>query len=627
MAGKSSIREQILTHAGYKPLDNDMSLPTATITMHDALMFMQGLAYTGNSGQMSNGQIIRSINKIIAHSFQRSDNVALVFDQDEYVPAAKGPVQSSRRRVAALLSANELAQRFNENLIPAHNKAVEMLQIKARQEAETRERYSFVNDDPEHVVLQKLGFTEAQTESMSVAERRIAVLERSAEHPVPQPWQLAVDFHNNRRRFTIPYIVQMMTLVPDYLCPIPFGGHLIVDGHYCQPSHFEGEPQTFVSNVKNLQNTPLVIRPISSGLSVPVLGLSKPIVQTSMSLFSDGSKTFDFSNTLGEAEPKFFNMISKLHSNRDVALDFDRCSLGPCYKIASTDTDVFVMALFYLGRHFYFQNGACAQSSESDLLPPLVVIEKRIKQKSDYCIMNDIFHLLDAKLNGETICRSTRAMRYFSFLAVGFALDSDYTVGYNWIVAKTLYSTFQSYMADIGPLVSINQSCGQSRAFELLQIDCGAFQRLVIYSYYSAHKKLFDAANRALRLSFPHDITVDLAQTITANIPKDHLGLLDNPLIPLEGFRVSLSQLSKRFPPLEQLAARMLLVQYYLSMVSQVGSNELVLLNPLDFGYQKIDPTLPTNVSNLAFVASHDYENLTARREQLLQEHYPARPT
>lgn len=604
-----------------------------TAVIVDVLTVLRSMYYSAQTDGPPtievNSSLILSLENMITRHFSNTDLVCIVCDQDEHVPVTKGHTQNSRSTSAGLLPEYELRLPGNTSLVPAHQLALWKQQQREEQEAATRSRFSFVNKDSIDVTCKKLGVDFEAFKTRPLIEQLALILDASASHPLPDPWEFAVDSRSGNRQHTLSYIVSMMCFSTMYAYTPPRGAQLVFDGHYCTYSNFPHEvllpdddrPLTdrpLVLSSAETQEPVVIARPLSTKPS-------RPLVSTAVALPCFGKKGIELDNQLGEADHKIFAIIHKLHmaflSQSDaLATQLDSMDLPydpPCYEIVSCDTDIFLQSLWFLTQYRYLSSKYKPPTDSQVVRLPRIVIRGRGKSSDKdarFCDMLEIFLALDRRLNPDTSARSDKdkGCAILSYLAVGFAYGSDYTLGFSNITADTMYKAYNTHGSYIGELVAVQ--C-DNEEFPHISVRAEAYLRLVLASYYVKYQP-------ALTKRGVIDVgmmNVKVARAFTeASQGAKWSKLIANPTMPLPEFKSMMAAMAKRFPTDEHLLGRFMLLQYYITLVSQVGQSQLLLPDPLCSGYEKIDGNKSCVASNIRFVASSDYYGLASKREQLL---------
>ena len=638
-SNKYLLRQIVMEFAG-EAFAEHTTIPRRAAVFVDWLVWLRSRFYMPKGGPVrthDNAALILLIENLVTGLFRKTDRVFLECDCDKNLPVTKGHTQAARSAAsAAILPDYELSLPSNVDLVESHLKAMHNMSLRAALEGETRIRYSFINNEPEDRSWAKLGLPMSEYADLTPFERRRRIIDASLAHPIPNPWESAIESRSGNRARTLPYIVSALAYGQAAYTP-PEGTALVINGHYCRPEHFDPEssfgrflkqnpeiaaalpdwPLVFTREQPEVSPTDIIavsrIHTIDCGRELPDISVHYTASTRG------GAAPINFHNTLGEADHKIFADLDRLHESLRASYPKNE----HCYEILSTDVDLFLHALWYLAYKKYVEPAACADAMEVEqdvppqqLLLPRIIINNKKDSKDQYCDMLSLFTKLDQKLNDADPNPVARAQRIMSYLTVAFAYDSDYTMGYCNIVAATMFAAYFENMAYIGPLVTINTRAPFRNL--MVEVDEKAYLHLVLACYYRKYKPHFASAG-VLRLT---DLGVEQAQrTMDKMHGHKHHASMSNPTMCLKGFSTMITTLSKRFPPTWQLLARFFLIQYYVVMVSQVGSPHVVLPDPLESGFELVNPAQPCSRSNIRFIASNDFDNLTERRKEMILEH------
>ena len=599
------------------------------VTICDLLIKLRSMFYrqggpssalAGPSPMARNGEFVSAIRELCVSLFQKSDIVVLSCDQTEHVPIAKGHTQASRRIEPGVLPDYEL---LNPNLDPLlrlkHQQAMVVISNREEEEAGNQSRYSFVNDDDLALVCEKLGLNAGLIRSMPPSEQRRAIYNASLSHPIPSPWEFAVSSHSGNRPKTMRYLTMALVASQRCLNPHP-GGYLVIDGHCADMAMFEQQPNFTVglpSDVR-LQDCPLILShsrpatylkdsfiPMDTGDTTPKVGVTMPVRGVS------GTRDVDFHNTLGEADHKMIHIIHRLHTeappeNKDAY-----------YEIITTDTDTFLQVLWYLTQEYFLE-----RVPQDDL--PRILLNRRLAKEQNFYDMRALFAKLRLQVGEghKFLSAKEECENMLSFLTACFAFGSDYTVGFPFITIERLMGAYVKYTGNcLPPLVELDGDA----EFELrVRVVPGYYTLLYRLAFYEANQKKCDALAKKLGLDFPEDMDAGHLEAIGADLIQSRLPVVDNPTIAFAAFRSALTILSKGAMPADQLLARLLLLQNYVSLVSQLGRDHLRLLNPMYFGYRRVDDSLPVTSDNVEMQANSDYYGLKSAREQIFRTLYSA---
>ena len=619
---KYLLRKIVMEYAGESFMSGE-ELPRRAAVLVDWLVWLRSRFYIPKGlahATHDNGALLLTIVNLITSLYRKTDRVFLVCDDDNNLPITKGHTQAARSAAAAaVLPEHELRLPSNADLVPAHHQAMHKLACRASQDTETKSRYSITNDEPISKTWAKLGLDPAELPTLNEHQRLCRIVDASFSHHIPDPWESAIESRAGNRSRTLPWIVMALAFSSRAYSPPPTA-MLVIDGHYCKAEHLEGAGflEHRPSCHSTLRDWPLVFTHavsedefiVSSRAQTMIIENERPAVDVVCNVAHHASRPIhvNFYNSLGEADHKIFADLDRLYS----ALPPDAPWNSNCYEIVSTDVDLFLHAIWYLTQKCYL--GPTPLDYET--LPRIIINDKK-GSEDQYCDMRALFTKLDQKLNGAEPDPIARARRLLSYIVVAFAFDSDYTIGFCYIVADTMFTSFFENADYIGDLVTIDRS---PEAYPHLSVVLNedAYIKLVLACYYRKYSSNLSRGG-IVRIT---DLSVERVAEVMSEVPgKKYLQHMDNPTMDLKTFKTMQTMLSKRLPSLEQLFARYSLLQYYIIMVSQIGLPRMILPDPLTAGFELVDPSKPCARNNIRFIASNDYDNLADLRKELILSH------
>ncbi len=631
MGKKSNIFPWVMSYVG-GGMVNGQTLPPRRAVICDLLIWLQPLThrrsvsnpdFTGGSVEGRNDELAVRFTEYASQLFQQTESVFFCCDQTEYVSMAKGPTQMGRTSEPGLLPDFEVRHEgITKELRDGHEKALSNIRMAQLEKKVTADRYSFVNDDQPEVVCHKLGLEYKYLSTMSPANMQRAIVNASLSQPLPSPWNFAISSASGNRGRTMIYLMQILIFSLRRLNPSP-GRQLIVDGHYCSTKTLSTYPWFDGDGLESdarLQDFPLVLTNNAHvGMDDDKYTINSPLVGTQVTFDGKlGPKKFHLQNTIGEADHKMIYLVDRIHSECPPKNPDD------IYEVITTDTDTFLQFLWYMNRKHHID-----QVPLKEL--PRVILLRVIQGNASYYDMREIYRLFDAMINAgfENTSALSRAARVFSMLAVSFMYDSDYTIGFSFITIEKLFASYLAYRDDPRPSVQIGNLVlvDLNRPVEMqICVEAHAFLKLYFLAFYDVHKTNFDKLAKKGMLNFPQDLKYEHVKAVGDFNIKSYLDSIANPTMPLKKFRSVLTQLGRSALSREQLLARFLCLSNYVSMMSQLGQPNILLMDPMFFGYRRPDETQAASSINIECIATADLFHLTKKRKDLLAAHQLPKP-
>lgn len=326
----------------------------------------------------------------------------------------------------------------------------------------------------------------------------------------------------------------------------------------------------------------------------------------------------EFANRIGEADFSAFTWIERLRKKHEGPQPGETAVQYDSFEIVSCDSDLFYYTLLYIHKL------RARQQPTINITLTMDTGWRPTKRVFDMnCMYDAIVHeMLDGDSNA-----------LVSLLVALYASAGDYVVGYKFVTPETFTTAYLEHRAFIGPLV---HTIREGTPDEQMMLSGDAYRRLLQVAYFMARAKVYGGK---LGVESPDEVR-DLAQLrellnmMVVTQPKDRkLFRSKKPTnelirIPQYGgdfaseraqdrinaeqfdydFGLFVTRLQKKIPNDEEITRRGLLLQYFIGMLSQIGTAALELPNPLHFGYALIDASKPLSRRNIHFDACYKYE-------------------
>lgn len=517
-----------------------------------------------------------------------------------------------------------------------------------QQRRRTRADLTLLDSDLPHKALE---VQPVDVEGLSLLQRALVAVQ---DTNLPLPWHEVL---SKKRSECIRYLVRALLFSPTiHLCP-PRGRRLVIDGHQMSYTHHPCAGDEMLCNPRTSyaeRHQPLVVRHpldadklestavllghrVGGAVHCTTVSAEGDATETPQEIFVDDTDVISahnplpyplvtaaphLQNSMGEADFAIFHYILRLMDSNP--------ELPPIIEISSVDTDMFLLALWFLFKWEWDLFRPHSYNTHERPLPVLYLTSgkqwSRAGPENGSTNMTAMYRrLIKYKLRGD----STRLPQ---LLCAMTCATGDYTLGYPYVSMNHFMQAFYEYQDLCDPrteqpyfmrLLRLHASGGDGNDNDLpLEIEAGwkDYRWLVHCAYFVAHKTAFTK----LSIQWPTEISGDTMRTIVhKKVTHDVPNCSDDPDNPPPQYAVfeKLSRaLSKRLPPEEQIKHRFLLVFNLWLMFADLGHPQLRCVYDLNaLGFAPEVPGRPIARDNIRFVAKIDWEDRLKKWMQLYE--------